>query len=430
MNKKIKLFLNSCALILSLSGVLLNVSSCDKKETPTVSTLESFKLSLKNHKDNTLATGEKDQIVINFDKDTKIDDKWTFTYESSDQSILSVNDTDGTLEALKEGSVEIKVTEKSSKVSEILNVTINEGDEEFSAFAPKGAPLLAVYDSVVNKKGFEVAGNNTDVPVQLKANKYNYIIFDSVSALKLTNGVKKADGTVTTATSSYTYYGLLTAGNFHLVSRKYDREPQKGDKILTFMKGQSPDMALKSCYKELFDKDNISNITYVQDNTKMPAALIAGQYEGNPIDYFLIAEPALTSAKSKITENNVIYDLNLNDKIKEITNGEFDYIPQAGLFVRNDYLKLKPNYVENYWKDVKNQMKNAYSGNIQELEKSINTIEFDKQAGKYGFDINLVKKLQSGGANKFGIANPDKEVTLSDINKFLEKVNADFQINK
>ncbi len=100
------------------------------------------------------------------------------------------------------------------------------------------------------------------------------------------------------------------------------------------------------------------------------------------------------------------------------------------MFVRNDYLKLKPNYVENYWKDVKNQMKNAYSGNIQELEKSINTIEFDKQAGKYGFNINLVKKLQSGGANKFGIANPDKEVTLSDINKFLEKVNADFQINK
>lgn len=427
MKKKLKIILSASPLILGLGGLVLSTTACGPK-TQDIVYVTDFKVSLKDHVNNVLSTGQKDQIKIEY---VPSEAKTHFTFESKNPDILSVDSNNGAVEALKSGKTTITVTDKNSGISKSIdNIEVNEGEEEFSAFAPKGAPLLAVYDSVVNKDGFEVAGNNTDVPVQLKANKYDYIIFDSVSALKWTNGFTK-NGVETTATSNYTYYGLLTAGNFHLVSKTENREPRKGDKILTFMKGQSPDMALQACYKDLFVADNVANIQYVQDVTKMQAALIAGQYNDISFDFFLIAEPALTTAKGKLNNNEqIVYDLNLNDKIKEITNNKFDYIPQAGLFVKNDYLKLKPNYVESYWSDVKKQMNNVYSGNLEEIEKTMNKIALDKQPSTYGFNVNIVKKLQANGANKFGIADPNKKVTVEDINEFLKTVNADFQINQ
>lgn len=297
--------------------------------------------------------------------------------------------------------------------------------------APKGAPLLAVYDSVANKK-IDIAGNNTDIPIQLKAgNNYNYIIFDSVSALKFTNGYTTQDGSVIESTANYTYMGMLTAGNFHLVSRTLEREPKKGDKILTFMKGNAPDMALKACYKDLFADDNMQNISYVQNNTNMPAYLKAGVYEGVEYDYFLIAEPALTSAKATAADLTIKFDKNLNDKVKEITDGKFDYIPQAGLFVDDEYLKLNPNYATSYWNDVKRQMTDVYKPNLDTVVETLNKAgDVTYQSSTYGFNANLVKKLQANGQNKFGIANPDKEISLDDINEFLSTVNAGFQINK
>lgn len=427
MKKKIQLYLNVAPVILGLTGVSLGLTSCGPKVEDNV-TITSFEVALKNHSTNELITGEKDLLIAK--NITPSSGQVYFTYKSSDDSIISVNNENGEIEALKEGSVTLTITEKNSGISKSLtDVKVTEGDEEFSAFAPKGAPLLAVYDSVINKKGFEVAGNNSDVPVQLKADKYNYIIFDSVTALKLTNGFKQEDKAVE-STANYTYLGMLTAGNFHLVSRTLNREPQKGDKILTFMKGQAPDMALKACYADLFN-DVSTTISYIQDNTKMPAALKAGTFEGVTYDYFLIAEPALTSAKTSSEELKITFDKNLNDKVSEVTNGKFDYIPQAGLFVRDEYLKLKPNYVAAYWKDVKKQMTNVYKPNIDTVVETMNKLgDVTAQAATYGFNANLVKKLQSDGANQFGVANPDDEVSLDNINEFLSTVNAGFQINK
>lgn len=427
MKKKIQLYLNVAPVILGLTGVSLGLSSCGPKTEDNV-TITSFEIALKNHSNCELVTGEKDLLIA---KDiTPSNGQVYFTYESSDDSIISVDKESGDIEALKEGSVTLTITERNSGISKSLeNVKVTEGSEEFSAFAPKGAPLLAVYDSVVNKDGFEVAGNNSDVPVQLKADKYNYIIFDSVTALKLTNGFTQGDKKVE-STANYTYVGMLTAGNFHLVSRTLNREPQKGDKILTFMKGQAPDMALKACYADLFN-DASTTISYLQDNTKMPAALKAGTFEGVEYDYFLVAEPALTSAKSSSEDLKITFDKNLNEKVSEVTNGKFDYIPQAGLFVRDEYLKLKPNYVAAYWQDVKKQMTDVYKPNIDVVVDTIGKVgDVTAQAATYGFNANLVKKLQGNGLNQFGVANPDKEIDLDQINEFLSTVNAGFQINK
>ena len=426
MKKKIKLYLNVAPVILGLTGVSLGLTACGPKTEDNV-IITDFEAALKNHSDKNLVTGEKDQLVAK--NITPSNGQTYFTYKSSDETILSVDKDSGEVEALKEGDVTLTITEKNSGISKsIENVKVTEGDEEFSVFAPKGAPLLAVYDSVANKNGFEVAGKNTDVPMQLKAGNYKYIIFDSVSALKLTNGYTEGEKSIE-STANYTYLGMLTAGNFHLVSRTLNREPQKGDKILTFMKDQSPDMAFKACYADLFN-DGSTTISYAQTNENMPAYLKAGIFEGVEYDYFLIAEPALTSAKSS-SDIKITFDLNLNEKVEEVTDGKFDYIPQAGLFVNNDYLKLKPNYVASYWKDVKNQMNNVYKPNIDAVAEAMNMVgDVTSQKTKYGFDINQVKALQGNGANKFGVANPDKEINVDDINDFLSTVNAGFQINK
>ena len=429
MKTKIKLCLNVAPVVLGITGISLGLASCGTKIEDNV-LLTNFDVALKNHSNNVLETGEEDLLIAK--NLTPNNGKAYFTFKSSDESIISINEESGEVKALKEGSVSLTITEKNSGISKTLqDVKVTEGEENFSALAPKGAPLLPVYDSVVNKKGFEIAGNNKEVPVQLKAGKYNYIIFDSVSALKLTNGFTNGDGGVVESTANYTYIGMLTAGNFHLVSRTLEREPKKGDKILTFMKDNAPDMALKACYKDLFASDNTQNISYVQQNENMPAYLKAGMYEGEEYDYFLIAEPALTSAKNTASDLTIKFDLNLNDKVKEITNGKFDYIPQAGLFVKNDYLRLKPNYVSAYWNDVKRQMTNVYKPNLDTVVETLNSAgDINTQSSTYGFNANLVKKLQANGANKFGISNPEKEVSIDDINEFLSTVNAGFQINK
>lgn len=297
--------------------------------------------------------------------------------------------------------------------------TKNEGEEQFTLISPAGAPTITLYDTLVNKKGAETTTKTTDIPGYLKAETYNYVVFDSISALKLTNNAKVAN---------YTYKMMLTSGNFHLAGISKTSEPKVGDKILTFGENLIPDLTLKTCYPELFTEKNKQNIKYVNSVSEVVAPLISGLYNGESIDYAFIAEPALTNAMSKNSKINDI--LNINEKINTITNGKFNYVPQAALFVKDSYLEEKPNYVAKFLEDVKQQMKDARGGNLEKVTSTMDSysVDLSKQASLFGFNKNIVEKLQK--TNRIGVSDPQNNIEISNINDFLSSIKANFSIEE
>jgi len=415
MNKSLKLFLCSTSLLLGSALSTISLVSCNNGQTNVSKEIESFKLSLES-KNDSIFVGKTDRLVV-----SEVNPKGSegfYTFLTSDKELATVSN-DGIVTALKQGNVTLSAKEKNGALSEII-VSITEGEEDFSLISPSGAPTLAIYDTISSKKGAETTTQVTQIPLALKGGTYNYVVFDSISALKLINA-KSAD---------YTYQMMLTGGNFHLAGFNTNQQPKIGDKIVTFGQNLVPDLALKTAYPELFVESNLANIQYVNSVTDAVPILKTGLYQGSKINYCFIAQPALFSVMSGNNKDedktNDVYDIqNLNDKINQITNGKFNFIPQAAIFVKNDYLSSKPTYAENFLKDIKNQMRNARGADLNTVVASmekVSTIQ-NEQAAIYGFNENVVKALQGNNANQFGIMDPDEPVSLDQINDFLTTIN-------
>jgi len=415
MSKNLKLFLCSTSLIIGASLSAISLVSCNNGTNIVDSKITAFDVSLKSG-NLSLEVGSTDTIIVSNVTPSTLSGSYSFS--SSDSNIASV-DSNGLITALKKGEVTILVTENSG-ASNSLKISVNEGNEEFSLISPAGAPTLALYDTIAQKQGSETTSQVTQIPLALKSGTYNYVVFDSISALKLINA--KA--------ANYTYEMMLTGGNFHLAGFNTKEQPKVGDKIVTFGQNLVPDLAFKTAYPELFVTSNLDNIQYVNSVTDVVPILKTGLYQGSAINYCFIAQPALfsvMSANNKDTDTtNDITDIqNLNDKISEITNGKFNYIPQGALFVKNDYLSKKPSYVADFLTDVKNQMKNARGADLNAVASSMEKVSTNaqEQAAKYGFNENIVKALQANNKNQFGIMDPDSPITLENISEFLTTIN-------
>jgi hypothetical protein len=417
MNKNLKLFLCSSSLILGVSLSSFSLVSCNTTVPVVENKITDFSAQLESGKTE-LEIGSVDTIKISDEVPSGVSGT-SYTYSTSDDSIMTVSDN-GQVTAIKKGSVVITITEKNSGVFKKLNLSVSEGNEEFSLISPAGAPTLALYDTIASKSGAETTSQVTQIPLALKNGSYNYVVFDSISALKLINA-KQAD---------YTYEMMLTGGNFHLAGFNTTSQPKVGDKIVTFGEKLVPDLAFKTAYPELFVESNLSNIQYVNSVTDVVPVLKTGLYQGSAINYCFIAQPALFAVMAANNgdtndQNNITDIQNLNDKISEITNGKFNYIPQGALFVKNDYLNKKPSYVSSFVDDVKKQMKNARGADLNAVVTSMEKVSTvaAEQASKYGFNENVVKALQSNNKNQFGIMDPDKPTTVTDINDFLTTIN-------
>lgn len=297
---------------------------------------------------------------------------------------------------------------------------------DFSIVCPSGAPTLAIYETLIENSGAVIETDATRIPGYIKyGSRFDYIVFDAINGLKITNNLKQGD---------YTFVKLLTGGNFHLAGFNTNSQPKIGDKIVCFGENLVPDLAIKTCFPELFNSTNLENISYVNAVTDVVPILKSGKYQGSDINYCFIAQPALFNVMNSNNNDqntlNDVYDIcNLNGKIKEITNNEFDYIPQAGLFVNDSYLKENEEKVHEFLENVDNQIRNASSGKQVVINK-INEYSNDlgEQSSFFGFNVNSILNLQKDGANQFGLIT--KNISISDINRFLNIINSGVQIEE
>ena len=287
-------------------------------------------------------------------------------------------------------------------------------DENIKILSPLGAPTLGIYESILSSN-CTTTSTPTSIPIELqnKNSEYNFIVFESSNALKLIKN-NKAD---------YKFLGLLTKGNFHFVGfNKTNKDiPSKDDYIVSFQKGSITDLSLNYVLPSIYN-ENKDNIHYLNGVSQVATVLKSGLHEGNKVDWALIAEPSLYALKSQNNfddnESNDIYEyLDINRALKEKTNSEYDFIPQAGLFVKNSFYNENKEIVEQYLKNsvTKNldEAINTPSKIISKLEElNISDEEFEL---KFGFKKDYILALQDNKENRFGIASSDNLITGSNF---------------
>lgn len=292
-------------------------------------------------------------------------------------------------------------------------------DKDSMMLSPAGAPNLAVYSKVLTTSSLTTT-TPADIPAQLLDTNsfYNYVVFDAVNALKLVKANK----------AKYTFLGLLTSGNYHLVgfNQEVDAVPAIGDHFVSFGKGLMTDEIMKFLVPEAYESG--STINYLETGVSAVAQkLIAGR-DGEYTSYWaLIAEPALQNVLNK---NNKVKDYkNCTTWIKEKTDGKFDFIPQGGLFVKNSYYESSLTNVNNFMVQVKKDMTNAINNPTKVIEDITNSkMTSDDFTKKFGFNSSLIDPLQKNSSNLFGISDPkgliggDKAINTTKINEFLIEI--------
>ncbi len=283
-------------------------------------------------------------------------------------------------------------------------------NEKINLLTPVGAPTLGIYETILSSNSTSTS-TPTSIPVELQNNntEYNMIVFESSNALKLINAGK----------SDFKFLGLLTKGNFHFVgyNKSENDVPSKDDYIVSFQKGSVTDLALKYVLPSIYNENN-DNIHYLNGVSQVATVLKSGLHEGNKVDWALIAEPSLHMIKQANNnddnlENDIYEYLDVNEALKTKTNGQYDYVPQAGLFVKNSFYNENKDIVEEYLKEsVSVNLDNA----LNHPEKIVSYLEENSVTGedfstKFGFSKDLIVPLQGNSKNRFGIASKDNLIT-------------------
>lgn len=263
---------------------------------------------------------------------------------------------------------------------------------------PTGAPALAFYDQGESENW--TTGTAAEIKPQFATANYDALVIDSITGLNVIDAQEEPN---------YVLASFLTGGNFHLVSAKHeDASAITADsKILSFNYNSLPDQVFRRLAKEAwgwdFDLVQGGNIFYVTENN---VSAVASQLIADPeaYDYYFIAEPALTNAETKLKSEkdvtlNRIYDLRAE---WEEYSGQ-SAIPQAALFMRSEFVEKDQNATLNFLSMVETNLDDAVNN-----PSKVKTImdgygDANAQATRFGFNSNLVQKLQSDGQNRFGM---------------------------
>lgn len=317
------------------------------------------------------------------------------------------------LVALSGCAIHLSVNVSSGDTGQSSSSSVVERDVNW--ISPVGAPALAFYDQGANQNWTSTSAT-TSIPANFKTDTYDAIVFDGVNGLKQIQNAGED--------SSYVLAMWLTGGNFHLVSTKHTAEevPTDDSTFLSFNEGSLPDSVFKKLAADHWGWDitftSGQNITYVDGTSTVSNTLAASP---DAYDYYFIAEPSLTSAKSKLsgTTVNEIYDLRA--QWKEFSDQ--DAIPQAGLFVHKDHYDSDKAGFDAWLEHIRDNVKTAYADGTEAAD-AINAYSSDatEQSARFGFNATLVGNLQASGKNRFGLTSGEEIDNASFLNEFYKKL--------
>ena len=223
----------------------------------------------------------------------------------------------------------------------LLNVcSCNQNNEStITMIIPDGTPLLgmSLYLKENNNVNYEITSGSESLSASF-INESKDIIIAPVNL----------GANMYSKTGKYVLFETFVWGNLFLVSRNQitSFEDINNKQIAIFGTNQTPDIIMKT----LAIEHEINYEKYYTDSVANSTALFM---QGN-VDYFVGAEPSLSSLKSK---NPNLYVLDLQEEWKKIT-GSSSY-PQAGIFVKlsevnrlKSHLKKMRDSVKDLFNDV------------------------------------------------------------------------------
>lgn len=283
--------------------------------------------------------------------------------------------------------------------------------ENVKTICPTGAPALAFYDQGVNAD-FVTSSTPTNVLAELQKNDYDCVVFDSINGLK---SIKKNS-------ANYQLAKIITGGNFYLacIGKEADAEgnyplPTSDDVVVSFGQNLIPDLVYSRLCSEYWHIEN--NAKYVASVADALAVLVSGKYSGGDADYVFIAEPALTTAINKTdaaTYGKVGVVKNIRSEWKAYSGQ--DGLAQAGIFVNKDSIVNKEAKLKEYMRSLESRIDIAIKNPTTvkaTMDAHLTTAE---QASRFGFNSNIVSKVQANNNNGFGLVSPSETI---DVNAFL-----------
>lgn len=272
--------------------------------------------------------------------------------------------------------------------------------------SPSGAPAIAFYDQGTSGT-FETNQTPANVLAQLSTDDYGMVVFDFYNGLK---NLKANNG-------HYKLARIITGGNLYLVGIDKTNQPTSDDKIVSFGEGLIPDLAFKYLYRE--NQDIIDNTSYVASTSEAGAILASGMYEGEKVDYVVVAQPVLSTImenEKAATYNHLTVIASFKDMWKEETGQSG--IPQAGLFVNMNYYNEHKEYFENQLEDLRDNISTCIKNPLVMKQTMDEQLSLEDQQKLFGFNSNIAYKVQSSQDTPNGFAL--LEENNLDINKFFE----------
>jgi hypothetical protein len=278
--------------------------------------------------------------------------------------------------------------------------------------SPVGAPTLALYDQGANANWTSTSDTSIVGTSFKTSTDVGAMIFDGVNGLTaLKGGATKAD---------FRLAKWLTGGNFHLVSTKHTKEEAltSASLIESFSEKLLPNSVFHRLASDYWKVDLTETNIHYEAGVSAVSTVLASSPD--TYDYYFIAEPALTAAKTQLAAKNPSVTVN------EIYNLRSEWkaysgqaaIPQAALFVNKTLYDASKADYDAFLEHIDNSLTKTVSA-PDEVAKVMdaNQASKDDQVAKFGFNSVVAAKVQKND-NGFGMVLPSD---ISDDRTFVNE---------
>lgn len=275
----------------------------------------------------------------------------------------------------------------------------SQGEVDYSSLkiiTPTGAPAFAMYGEA-NNPNFETNSEASSIVAMMSTGKYDVVVLPTNAGFNAINkGVQ------------YQIAATVTFGNLFVASTGNDEDGKmdKDDSIILFQQGNVPDKIFHYVYGDELD----TAASYVNDASEASKCLLTGKNvasNNEPVDYVLMAEPALTTVLSN--ENGATYGkaavyANLQEEYAKKANGLELF--QASVFVSKSSEKDK---VKAFLSATEKSIKSALEDSTK-ITEALGSLE--DPVTKYGVNptvaANVLKKNNGMGLGfKYAFENKD-----------------------
>ncbi|MDY6429863.1 MAG: hypothetical protein SPL02_01635 [Bacilli bacterium] len=371
--------------LLILSSIALLASCSQKKSSSTSSSVES-------------SVSSESLVISESFESSESEPEVSETEESETKSAISETE-----EESETHETELSIEESSEKLSSTEGSSLPKENLEVTVASPKGAPAVGLYNHVF-EDNVEV-NDPTNVQAWLLAGNKDVVIAPTNAGCNL----------ISKKNVSYKLAAILTFGNFYLVSTGNDENDTLDADDPIFIFQTATDIPAK-LFSYVYSEMNFTNIYYGGDNSNAARNLILGYDEldedNAPLDYVLVAEPALSNALSKNKNAKVVG--NIQELYKTKSGGKM--ITQASVFVHKDLEKEK---ADKFLSTLEFEV-NYLLDNPLIIDEIFTSYEDLQVAAKLGANKELLKTVLK--ENSLGLGFKNAKENKESVDSFLETI--------